>query len=170
MIQTFQEAEPRQHPFFADLIIRQLAWWIECGEADESSVKACFTLLTSLLESSSKHKDVFGDFKSRLWGQFIFRELYLYYPEDGKPNPAYLDTFNIQLIDLLVVSTTSDLTASSSKASSADLLMVSYYIRKTVDRIMHEIETVKKAEAVALESKVTALRASWHTIDCAVCD
>ncbi|KAF9365845.1 hypothetical protein BGX34_008056 [Mortierella sp. NVP85] len=153
MIQTFQEAEPREHPLFADLIIRQLAWWIECGEADESSVKACFALLTSLLESSSKHKDVFGDFKSRLWGQFIFRELYLYYPEDGKTNPAYLDTFNIQLIDLLIASTTSEFTASSSKASSADLFMVSYYIRKTVDRIMHEIETVKKAEAVTLESK-----------------
>ncbi|KAK3825715.1 MAG: ribosome 60S biogenesis N-terminal-domain-containing protein, partial [Benniella sp.] len=133
MIQTFQEAEPRQHAFFADLIIRQLAWWIECGEADESSVKACFALLTSLLESSSKHKDVFGDFKSRLWGQFILRELYLYYPEDGQPNPAYLDTFNIQLIDLLVASTKSDFTASSSKTNSADLFMVSYYIRKTVD-------------------------------------
>ncbi|KAF9959948.1 hypothetical protein BGZ65_012938 [Modicella reniformis] len=153
MVRKIQEAHPRHLAHFADLVIRQLAWWIQCAQVDETSVNACFTLLTSLLESSSKCEDIFADFKGRLWGQFLLRELYLHHPQGGKPNPKYFDTLNSRLVDLLVASTKSTATATTSRATTTDLVVVSYYIRKTVDHVMHELETMKKVGGAALQSK-----------------
>ncbi|KAG0220462.1 ribosome 60S biogenesis N-terminal-domain-containing protein [Mortierella sp. GBAus27b] len=153
MTQAIKDAEPRQLPFYADLVIRQLAWWIQRSEADESSVSACFTLLASILETCTKHEAVSTELKNRLWGQFILRELYLYRPQDNQPIPECLHTFNLELIDLLITSTKSTTVASAGRSASVEQYVISYYIRKTVDTVMHELEIMKRTRKAALQPK-----------------
>ncbi|KAF9403252.1 hypothetical protein BGX21_005853 [Mortierella sp. AD011] len=141
---TIKETEPRHFVLFGSLIVRRMSWWIQSGDVDNKSLHVCFDLLTCLLESSRHHDDVSNEFKNHLWEQFILRELYLYQPQKDHTRPKYMDTLDSLIVDLLVVSTKSAATASSGKVAAADVLATSYYIRKTVERTVFELESITK--------------------------
>ncbi|KAF8937027.1 hypothetical protein BGZ58_003361 [Dissophora ornata] len=156
LMRSVKEAEPRHLTLFSSLIIHRLAAWIQSGDADEASVIACFSLLTSLLEASQSHENISTEFKNKLWEQYILHELYLYQPQGGKSKTKHMDTLDSQIVDLLVASMKSTTALASSKVSAANLLLASHYVRKTVERIMHELESMKKAggETVKYFSKL----------------
>ncbi|KAF9361204.1 hypothetical protein BGX26_005028 [Mortierella sp. AD094] len=148
-----KETEPRHFVLFGSLIIRRLSWWIQSGDVDNNSLRVCFDLLTCLLESSRYHDDISAEFKNHLWEQFILRELYLYQPQKDNAKPKYMDTLDSLIVDLLVVGTKSAAAASSGKVAAADILATSYYIRKTVERTVFELESIEKAGGDALRAK-----------------
>ncbi|KAF9959147.1 hypothetical protein BGZ72_010277 [Mortierella alpina] len=145
--------EPRHIVLYANLIVLQLANWIKSGAANEESVGTCFALLTSLLERSRSEETVFTDFKARLWGSFVLRELFLYQDKNNKTRAKYLDTLDSNIVDLLVSSTKSRNPASNIRTTAADLILTSIYTRRTVERVMHELERVKKIGLDALHAK-----------------
>ncbi|KAF9187447.1 hypothetical protein BGZ51_001294 [Haplosporangium sp. Z 767] len=154
---AIESAESRHFTLYSNLVIRQLAAWIQFGDAGESSVNACFELLKSLLERSRSQDIVFLDFKSRLWEHFAIRELYLCQLQDNKSTHKILDVLNSQIVDLLVSSTKVATATGSRKPSATDLAVTSYYIRKTVERVVHELEDMKKARKEALLAKTVKL-------------
>ncbi|CAO3573240.1 unnamed protein product [Mortierella alpina] len=145
--------ESRHIVLCANLILSQLANWITLGSANEDSVGTCFALLTDLLARSRSEEEVFVDFKARLWGNFVLRELYLYQDKGNKTRAKYLDAVDSHVVDLLVSTTRSRSPASSGKTTAADLTLTSPYIRRTVERVMHELESVKKVGLEALHAK-----------------
>ncbi|KAF9968574.1 hypothetical protein BGZ70_002099 [Mortierella alpina] len=145
--------ESRHIVLCANLIVLQLANWITFGSANEDSVGTCFALLTDLLERSRSEETVFADFKARLWENFVLRELYLYQDKSSKTRAKYLDAVDSHVVDLLVSSTKSRSPASNNKTAAADLILTSPYIRRTVERVMHELESAKKVGLEALHAK-----------------
>ncbi|KAG0267366.1 hypothetical protein BG011_006783 [Mortierella polycephala] len=154
---AIENAESRHLALYSNLVIRQLVSWIQFGDADESSINACFELLTSLLERSRSQDVAFLNFKSQLWGHFAIRELYMCQLQDNKSTYTILDVLDSQIVDLLVSSTKTATAAGNRKPSAADLAVTSYYIRKTVERVVHELEDMKKARKEALRAKTVKL-------------
>ncbi|KAI8602359.1 ribosome 60S biogenesis N-terminal-domain-containing protein, partial [Dissophora ornata] len=132
LMRSVKEAEPRHLTLFSSLIIHRLAAWIQSGDADEASVIACFSLLTSLLEASQSHENISTEFKNKLWEQYILHELYLYQPQGGKSKTKHMDTLDSQIVDLLVASMKSTTALASSKVSAANLLLASHYVHLTM--------------------------------------
>lgn len=156
---TIRQTESRHLALYSALVAYQLSHWIQTNQAKKASVEACFALLAALLESSRFEEAVFTDFKTRLWEQFTFRELYLCQPQGTKDKNAteVLDTLDEQIVDLLVASTKS-LASSTSKTHAADLILASHFIRKTVERVVLELEGMKKVGGSSLQAKVKRLQ------------
>ncbi|KAG0336694.1 hypothetical protein BG000_006256 [Podila horticola] len=150
---TIRRAESRHLVLFSALVMNQLARWVQENQAKKSSIDACFALLTVLLESSRSAETVFTNFKTRLWEQFTLQELYLCQPQGAKGQKAteVLDTLDERIVDLLVASTKS--MASSSKTHAADLILASHFIRRTVERVVLELEGMKKVGGSSLQAK-----------------
>ncbi|KAF9285338.1 hypothetical protein BGZ88_009569 [Linnemannia elongata] len=148
---SIDRTEPRLLAIYSNLVIRQLASWVSSNIADDDAVNAAFALLTSLLDCSRKEETVFEEFKSRLSENFILRELYLTQLQANKPEP--LDIFDARVVDLLIASTKSATAAGSRKTTASDILLTSHFVRKTVDRVMHELDSMKKSGGKALQSK-----------------
>ncbi|KAG0365693.1 ribosome 60S biogenesis N-terminal-domain-containing protein [Gamsiella multidivaricata] len=157
LTQAAKEAEPRNYTLFANFIIRRLAWWVKSGDAGEASISACFALLTCLLESNHSREIDFGGFKDRLWEQFILRELYLYQFQDSEAKPKYMDTMDSLIADLLVASTKPGIAITASKTNVASQATASPFVRKTVERVVYELETMKKTSRGGLHSKTVKL-------------
>ncbi|KAF9289666.1 hypothetical protein BGZ68_008857 [Mortierella alpina] len=150
---AIERTEPRHIVLYANLIVLQLANWIKSGTANEDSVSTCFALLTSFLERSRSEETVFMDLKARLWENFVLRELYLYQDKKSTAKAKYLDVLDSHVVDLLVSSTKSRSSVSNNKTTAADLILTSAYTRRTVERVMHELERVKKVGLDALNAK-----------------
>ncbi|KAG0352848.1 hypothetical protein BG005_007781 [Podila minutissima] len=150
---AIRHAESRHLALHSALVVTQLSHWVQANQAKETSVEACFALLAVLLESIRSEEVVFTDFKTRLWEQFTLRELYLCQPQGVKGQKAIevLDTLDERIVDLLVASTKS--LASSTKTHAADLNLASHFIRKTVERVVLELEGMKKVGGSSLQSK-----------------
>ncbi|KAF9574547.1 hypothetical protein EC968_006159 [Mortierella alpina] len=150
---AISRSEPRHIVLYANLVVLQLANWIKFDSANEESVGACFSILTDLLDRSQSDEMVFMDFKTRLWESFVLRELYLNHEKSSKTRAKYLDTLDSRIVDLLVSSTKARSPASNNKTAAADLILTSTYSRRTVERVMHELERVKKVGLDALHAK-----------------
>ncbi|KAF9438011.1 hypothetical protein BGZ76_010215 [Entomortierella beljakovae] len=153
LCQTIGQTEPRHTVIYGNLIIRRLAAWIQSGDADNNSIQICFDLLTSLLRSSKSHDNIFTEFKTRLWESFILREMFLYQTHKKAVEIRFLDMLDSRITDLIVVSTKPGEATSFTKVTSSDLLITSYYIRKTVERVVSELENTDKAREDALNIK-----------------
>lgn len=145
--------EPRLLTIYSNLVIRQLSSWISSNIADDDVVNAAFALLTSLLDCSRTEETVFEEFKSRLSENFILRELYLSQLQANKPKS--LDIFDARVVDLLIASTKSSTAAGGRKTAASDVLLMSHFVRKTVERVMYELEGMKKSGAKALQPLVS---------------
>ncbi|KAG0202965.1 hypothetical protein BGX28_004598 [Mortierella sp. GBA30] len=150
---AIEQADSRHIILYGNLVLLQLAQWIERGVANEAAVSACFALLTELLERSRSTEVAFFEFKTRLWEHFVLRELYLYQDSISKSSPKYWDVLDAHTVDLLVLSTRSPASASISKTTAADMILTSTYVRRTVIRVTHELEGMKKAGTEALHAK-----------------
>ncbi|KAF9207962.1 hypothetical protein BGZ49_010158 [Haplosporangium sp. Z 27] len=150
---TIMEAEPRHFILFGNLIIRQLSWWIQSDDIDNNSLNICFDLLKCLLDFSKSHEDSYAEFKNHLWELFILRESYLYQSDGSHLKLKCMDTLNSRIVDLLVLSSKPVATASFGKVAATDLLVTSYYVRKTVEQIVFELESIEKAGGGALHAK-----------------
>ncbi|KAG0305585.1 hypothetical protein BGZ98_003899 [Dissophora globulifera] len=153
LAQAVHAAEPRHLALMQSQVIHRLAYWIQAGSADDASVGTCFDMLTSLLESSRSHSTVFAEFKSQLWNHFMLREMYLYQPSDSSTKHSCTDTLDSRTTDLLIASTKSTSSSANSKVSATDLLLTNHYIRKTVEHVMHELESMKSVGSKALKRK-----------------
>ncbi|KAF9126633.1 hypothetical protein BGW39_006476 [Mortierella sp. 14UC] len=147
---SVSQTESRLLAVHSNLVIRQLASWISSDIADESAVNAAFDLLVSLLDRSRPEEPVFEEFKNRLWENFVLRELYLSQLQAHRSKS--LDSFDSRVVDLLVVSTKSATAAGSRKMIASDVLLTSHFVRKTVERVMHELENMKKSGGKALQT------------------
>ncbi|KAF9094869.1 hypothetical protein BGX23_001439 [Mortierella sp. AD031] len=147
---SIDQTEPRLLAVYSNLVIRQVAIWISSGSADDGAVNAAFALLTSLLDRSRTDEAVFEEFKNRLWENYVLRELYLSQTQAHKPKS--LDAFDSRVVDLLIASTNSTTAAGSRKMAASDVLLTGHFVRKTVERVMHELESMKKSGGKALQS------------------
>ncbi|KAG0273711.1 hypothetical protein BGZ95_010495 [Linnemannia exigua] len=145
------QTEPRLLALYSNLVIRQLASWISLDIADEHAVNAAFDLLVLLLDRSRTDEPVFEEFKNRLWESYVLRELYLSHLQAQRPKS--LDALDSRIVDLLVVSTKSATAAGSKKTTALDILLASHFVRKTVERVMHELENMKESGGRALQAK-----------------
>lgn len=148
------QAEPKTLVIYSNLVIRQLASWISSNSADDDAVNASFALLTSLLDCSRAEETVFEEFKSRLSENFVLRELYLSQLQAAN-KPKSLDTFDARVVDLLIASTKLTTAAGSRKTAATDVLLASHFVRKTVERVMQELESMKKSGGKALQPMVS---------------
>ncbi|KAG0099120.1 hypothetical protein BGZ93_009097 [Podila epicladia] len=150
---TIRQAESRHLALYSTFVVNQLSHWVQTNQAKKTSVEACFALLAVLLESARSEDAVFTYFKTRLWEQFTLRELYLCQPQGAKGQKAIevLDMLDERIVDLLAASTKS--LASSTKTPAADLILASHFIRKTVERVVLELEGMKKVGGSSLQAK-----------------
>ncbi|KAF8934535.1 hypothetical protein BGZ52_004134 [Haplosporangium bisporale] len=151
---AIRQTESRHLALYSALVVYQLSYWLQTNQAKKASVEACFALLAVLLESSRFEEAVFTDFKTRLWEQFTLRELYLYQPQGTKDQKAteVLGTLDERIVDLLVASTKSP-ASSTSKTHAADLILASHFIRKTVERVVLELEGMRMVGGSSLQAK-----------------
>lgn len=164
---TIRQTESRHLALYSALVVYRLSHWVQTNQAKKASVEACFALLAVLLESSRSEEAVFTDFKARLWEQFTIRELYLCQHQCAKGQKAteVLDTLDERIVDLLVASTKS-LASSTSKTHTADLILASHFIRKTVERVVLELEGMRKVGGSSLQAKVKRLSTLINRGEC----
>lgn len=150
---SISQTEPKLLVIYSNLVIRQLASWISSDNVDDDGVNASFALLTSLLDCSRTEETVLEEFKSRLSENFVLRELYLSQLQMAN-KPKSLDAFDARVVDLLIASTKSTTAAGSRKTAASDVLLTSHFVRKTVERVMQELENMKKSGGKALQPMV----------------
>ncbi|KAF9415620.1 hypothetical protein BGZ94_010452 [Podila epigama] len=149
---AIHQAEPQYLTLYSTLVINRLTQWIQAGQAKAATTNACFKILTTMLESTRSNEIVFADFKTRLWEQFTLRDLYLF--DAGGVKNDVLEAFSEHTVDLLVVSM-KPMTSSSGggRIAGSHLMLSSYFLRKTVERVALELENVKKTGGSALQAK-----------------
>ncbi|KAF9918456.1 hypothetical protein BX616_008676 [Lobosporangium transversale] len=150
---NLMEAEARHYSLICGLIIRRLSSWIQVGDADESAIHTCFSLLDCLLDISKATEDVYVQLKSYLWNHYILRELYLYRLSDNLTTYGCMDVLDTRVVDLLVTSNKTETITANNKTGAIEYNASSYYVHKTVELVTHELENTKKLGPHALNSK-----------------
>ncbi|KAG0049349.1 hypothetical protein BGZ83_005861 [Gryganskiella cystojenkinii] len=148
-----RDSAPRHLALYSTLIIQRLAKWVQSNVATTKTVDACFSLLSTLLECSRVEEAVFTHLKTQVFENFNLRELYLYGSSDKKSSFKQLDSVDVCIVDLLVSATKTTSTKSNSRTVTADSIIAAHYVRKTVEQVMHELESMKKSGAEALQAK-----------------
>ncbi|KAF9931389.1 hypothetical protein FBU30_010317 [Linnemannia zychae] len=149
---SIRRVEPRLLGVYSNLVILQLADWISSNNVDDNAVNIMFALLSSFLDCSRIEESINDDFKRRLWENFILRELYLLPLQTARKSDP-LDAFDARLVDLLLDSTKAT-AANDKKTTALDIQYASYFVRKTVERVMYELEGLKRSEKALRPSTV----------------
>ncbi|KAF9586448.1 hypothetical protein BGW38_004708 [Lunasporangiospora selenospora] len=140
-------------PLYSRLVISRLVSWIGSGEMDTKSTKACFELLAYMLGACQQQDGLFTEFKSQLWESYGLREIYLFRATEDPSNLFNSKGLDSSIVGLLSATTKTLSAAPKHRQELLRLTAASFFVRKTVEQVLHELEKIKRVGVQALQFK-----------------